>query len=171
MDIKTALLAEHSRAQATRIADYVGDDNERLEELLGFFIADNYRLSQRAAWPFGICAERYPNLILPHLDGIVENLKKTVHDAVKRNTIRFLQFIDIPEHLLGEIAEICFNYLGSAKEPIAVKVFSMTVIFNIVKKEPELKPELEFMIEEQMPYGSAGFKSRGKKILSALKKM
>ncbi len=91
--------------------------------------------------------------------------------AVKRNTLKILQFVDIPEDLLGITADICFRLLNDGKEPIAVKVFAMTVIFNIVKKYPELNEELKISIEEQMPFASAGFKSRGNKILKALLKM
>jgi hypothetical protein len=47
----------------------------------------------------------------------------------------------------------------------------MDVIFNIVKKFPELKEELKLAIEEQMPFGSAGYKSHGGKVLKALNKI
>jgi hypothetical protein len=47
----------------------------------------------------------------------------------------------------------------------------MTVLFNIVKKYPELKDELKMSIEDQLPYGSAGFKSRGRRILKSLEKI
>jgi len=33
----------------------------------------------------------------------------------------------------------------------------MTVLLNIVKKEPDLKKELKILIEDQLPYASAGF--------------
>ncbi len=82
-----------------------------------------------------------------------------------------LQFIDIPEELLGLTAELCFNFLNSGQESIAVKANAMTVLFNIVKKYPDLKEELKITIEEQLPFGSTGFKNRGSKILKALKKL
>jgi hypothetical protein len=47
----------------------------------------------------------------------------------------------------------------------------MTVLLNIVKYVPELKEELKIIIEDQMPYASAGFQSRGKKTLKALEKI
>jgi hypothetical protein len=56
-------------------------------------------------------------------------------------------------------------------DPIAIKVFSMTVLFNISKNVPEFRDELAIIIEDQMPYGSAGFKSRGKKTLKGLSKL
>ncbi len=102
---------------------------------------------------------------------MIENLQNPVHDAVKRNTLRILQFVDIPEDLLGLTAEICFSILNSAKSPIAFKVHAMSALLDIVKKYPELKGELKISIEEQMPFGSAGFISRGKRVLKALEKL
>lgn len=47
----------------------------------------------------------------------------------------------------------------------------MTLALNIVEKIPELKDELRFIIEEQMPFGTAGFKNRGAKTIAALEKL
>ena len=96
------------------------------------------------------------------------NLKNPVIDAVKRNTIRTLQDIYIPDHLLGEATDILFNIMMDRNEPIANKVFTMTTLYNICKREPDLANELKIIIEDQMPYGSAGFKSRGLKTLKKL---
>ena len=113
--------------------------------------------------------KKHPELIKPHLKKIIYNLKAPgIHDAVKRNTVRFLQFIEIPKSLHGITLDICFGFLQDKKEPIAIKVFSMTVVANLVKIYPELKGELMAIIEDQMPYGSAGYVSRGKKILKQL---
>ncbi len=170
MNIKEALLAEHSKAQSERIADYIENDPERFAELMALFFGDEYRLTQRAAWVVGHCADRYPEIIEPHLERIIYNLRKTTHVAVRRNTVRILQNVDLPDHLLGEAADICFLYLANPEETVAVKVFSMSVLWNICQKEPDLTNELKLLIEEQMPYATAGFKSRGGKILAAIAK-
>ena len=44
----------------------------------------------------------------------------------------------------------------------------MTVLGNLVKKYPEIKNELKYVIEEQFADQTAGFRSRGKKILKAI---
>ena len=97
-------------------------------------------------------------------------LKPGIHDAVKRNIVRLLQFISIPRSLQGKVADICFNYLNNPKEAIAVRVFSMTVLANLSTENPELKNELIPLIEDQLPFGSAGFRSRGIKVLRKLRK-
>ena len=172
MDIRAELIKEHSRSKAIQIAEYIGSSPNRFEDLLDIFLNDEIRVVQRSAWVMTFCAKRYPFLITPHLEVLIKNLKKPkIHDAVKRNTVRVLENVDIPEDLLGVTAEICFDFLLDIKEPIAVRVFSMTVLYNICVKEPELSHELKAIIEEHLPHGSAGFKSRGKKILKGLDKL
>lgn len=46
----------------------------------------------------------------------------------------------------------------------------MTILLNLTHKEPDHKQELHLLIEENMPYEKAAFKSRGKKILKTLAK-
>lgn len=171
MRLKEEILKEHSKAHIVYLANKIGPDQEAFDELIALFLGDEYRVTQRAAWVVTHCVEAQPWLIEKHLKPIIENLQNPVHDAVKRNTIRIIQSMDIPEELLGLSAELCFQFLNSGTEPVAIKAFSMTVLFNIVKKYPDLKDELKMSIEDQLPYGSAGFKSRGRKILKSLEKI
>lgn len=169
MNIQSELLKEHSKAQTLKIARYIGSDEDRFGELMAMFWGSEYRLSQRAAWVLRYCAESHPSLIMPYLRSLIDNLERPVPDAVKRNTVRVLQETAIPEELQGKLADICFTFLASA-EPVAVKVFAMTVLANLAKKEPDLKNELMILIQDQLPYASAGFVSRGRKVLLELEK-
>ena len=47
----------------------------------------------------------------------------------------------------------------------------MQVLYNVCQKEPDLANELKIVIEEFLPHGTAGFKSRGGKILKKLNKL
>ena len=81
---------------------------------------------QRAAWPVSYCVDAHPELISKHWKELMDNLKKpNLHDAVKRNSIRLMQGIELPEPYHGEIMDLCFTYLESPKESLTVKVFSM----------------------------------------------
>lgn len=168
MNIKDEILREHSKQQVTKIADYIGNDPEKFDELMHLFFDREYRTCQRAAWVVSHCTDRYPGLAEPYIGPMLMNLKKEVHVAVVRNSLRILQIMDIPGELLGEAADIGFKLLESKDQPVAVKVFAMTVLANICKKVPELKNELSILIEDQMPYASAGFRSRGSKILKQM---
>ena len=169
MNLVETIAREHSKAQCDRIVKYVGSDPDRFRKLVKVFLAGPYRITQRAAWPLSCCVERHPHLIQPHLKTIVKNLKNPgLHDAVKRNTVRLMQFITIPRSLQGQAASICFDLFQNPREPVAVRVFSMSVLARIAQDQPELKNELKIMIEDQLPFGTAGFLSRARKVLKQL---
>jgi len=170
MDLKREILKEHSKRQAHKVADYVRDNMKRFEELVNVYLAGPYRVTQRSAWPLSLCVERHPELIKPHLKKVLDHLTHpNIHDSVKRNTMRLLQFVQIPKRFHGRIASTCFDYLQSNAEPVAVKVFSMTVLTHIIEDQPDLKNELIIILEDQFPFASAAFRSRAKKVLKKLK--
>jgi hypothetical protein len=169
MDLESEILKEHSKRQAVRIASWISKDKKRFRQLMTLFLKGEYRITQRSAWIVSLCSDKHPELIRPYLKQMIRRMQEPgVHDAVKRNVIRILQFIEIPDALLGEVTTVCFDYLVSPNEPIAVRVFSMTVLGNIAQKEPDLKHELQLIIEQQLTYGSLGFCSRAKKVMKMI---
>jgi hypothetical protein len=151
-------LREHSKRNTSKLAKWVSKDIVRFDELMNLFLHDEYRVIQRAAWIVRYVAEDHPDWISGYLKQMLEYCQEPVPDAVKRNVMRVLQDIEIPKKLHGIAATICFQLLASRIEPVAVKVFSMTVITNITKDEPGLKDELRVLIKEQMDIESAAFK-------------
>lgn len=64
--------------------------------------------------------------------------------------------------------EICFNYIASPKEAVAIKAFSLAILGKLAKKYTEIIPEIKLLIEDQVMHQTAAFKSRAKKILNEL---
>ncbi|MDQ3109450.1 MAG: hypothetical protein M3R17_06105 [Bacteroidota bacterium] len=169
MNLRQTILDEHSRAQSDKIIRWVGADKKRFAELVHLFLTDEYLVVQRAGWPIGDIAIKYPELIKPYIGKFVKLfLKKGMHEAMIRNVLRVMQFVDVPAKYHGEVVNACFDFLIKSEYPIAYKAFSMTVLFNITKKEPELKRELKIVIEEMMKEGSPGIKARGRMVLKKL---
>lgn len=170
MKLRETILKEPSKAQCDKIVKWVGDNRLRFDELFNLFLNDEYRVVQRSAWPVSYCVEKHPHLIHKHFRKLIRNLKKPgLHDAVKRNSIRLLQRIEIPERFHGEIMNICFNYISSPDEAVAIKAFSLTVLQNLSKIYPEIKNEIKLVIEERWDYETAAFRSKGKNILKEIK--
>ena len=55
--------------------------------------------------------------------------------------------------------------ISSPDEPIAVRTFSITVLARIAQEEPALRKELEIIVRQMLPYATAAFRARAKKIL------
>lgn len=171
MDLRTALLQEYSKAHTRQIATHIGANDQRFAQLMDLFLHASYRITLRAARVVDDCVAAHPELIQPYLEELVQQLSKPVHDTLKRNILRLLQDISLPEALWGEVADSCFGFLMDRKAAIAIKVFSMTVLSQIVRQVPDLKQELKLVLEEQLPYGSPGFVNRAQKVLKALEKL
>jgi len=166
MDLKEQILKEHSKTQCNKVVSWVGSDKEKFNELFNLFLYGEYRVTQRAAWPLSYCVIAYPHLMDHKYEQLLSNLKKPhLHGSIKRNTVRLLQCVDIPKKNEGTVMEICFKYLESPHEAVAIKAFSLTVLEKLAKKYPEIVPEIKLIIEEQLPHQSAAFKSRAKNFI------
>lgn len=171
MNLREELLKEHSKANCMRIVDWVGGSTERFAILVDLFINEEYRVVQMAAWPMSYVLERHPELAEKHLPALLKNLDNPeIISAVKRNTIRALQNVPIPEEYHGIVMNHCFNYISDPSEKAAVKAFSLTVLENLSKIYPDIKGELKLIIEECLPDESPAFVSRTKKILARMSK-
>ncbi len=163
MKLREQILQEHSKANCITIVEWVGHSRQRFDELFALFLNDEYRVTQRAAWPVSYCVEAHPDFMKKNFGKLVKHLRQPgLHDAVKRNSIRLLQYAEIPAKYQGQVMDICFGYLASPTEAVAVKAFSLTVLGRLAKLYPEIVPEIILRIEDQLPHQTAAFKSRAK---------
>ena len=109
MDIEKEILAVRSKEQMVRLVKWVGKDKSHFQHLMELFLQGDGPLAKKSAWIIGHFAEGHPELVLPWLRPMIKRIQEPgVHDAVKRNTIRILQFVDIPRKLQGVVANFCF---------------------------------------------------------------
>ncbi|MDH3651021.1 MAG: hypothetical protein OEQ53_15145 [Saprospiraceae bacterium] len=151
-----------------KIVNYVGDNPDRFSSLCKVFLYGTYRLSQRASWAVNYCVRSHPDFILDRFDELLEMLDRSHHDAVKRNILRMLQYVDIPTRWQGSFYTRCLHFLGSSKEPIAVRVFSMQLLYNIAKGTPELEEELRQLLRDIPLDASPALHARSRNLLKEL---
>ncbi len=168
MDVKQLLLSEHSREQSGRVMEEVINDPNLIGELIRCTNSSDLVLAQRAAWPLGLLGTSHAHLFNPYVKELIECLENPIHPAISRNAYRVLQFVNVPEEHEGNLFELCARDLSNPKNPVAIKVFCMTVAFNICQKYPDLKPELKLLIEAGLEHSTAGYRSRSRKLLKQL---
>lgn len=169
VNIRNELIKEHSRKQALRIAEYAIRSKKHFKELMLCFLSPEYRIAQRAAWSVSCAALQQPEMIKPFIKDLVACLQRTdIHPALIRNAARILEEINIPEKFHGEVMNVCFGFVENPTTPIAIKAYSLTILFNLSRQYPEIRQELKLIIEENFDNETAAFKSRGKKILKKL---
>ncbi|MFM2360154.1 MAG: hypothetical protein RLY16_2147 [Bacteroidota bacterium] len=163
MNIKDALFQEQSKAQRNNIVNWVGKSSKRFAILFACFVDDNHRLAQYASWPLSVCVEQHPHLIEPHFTDLLNRLEDpSQHAAIRRNGIRLLQFITIPEAYQGRVMDICFRFLEHPKSAIAVKAFSIEVLWNLAQIYPEIISEVSQIINMQLDTASPAIRNKAK---------
>jgi hypothetical protein len=168
MDLRKTILSEHSKANCNKIVNWVGRSQKRFDELFDLFLDSEYRITQRSAWPISYCVIAHPELISKHFSRLIKNVHKPgIHDSIKRNTVRLLQHVPIPKKFHGEVMNLCFTYIASPHEPVAIKAFSLAILQNFLKEYPEIKNEARLIIEERWKYETAAFHTRAKKFLKS----
>lgn len=166
MDIRQALMAIHSKRQAMTIVEFIGDDAQRFAELMKLLFAGEYRLAMCAAGTMGYCVERHPELVLPYLPKLLDCLgRDDMHDAVKRNVVRLLQYVEIPRRLTGRAYSHCVDLIDDPYQPVAVRAFALTAAARIAKSEPDLMNELRLIVSKHLPHATAAFQKRAREIL------
>lgn len=168
MNLKEALLKEHSLVQANKISAWAVQSKANLKQLMQAFFGKDKILVQRASWSASKAYELKPKWFDSYLPQLIACLEKPIHGSVRRNSLRMMQTMHIPEEHQSLLIDRLFMLLSDPKEESAVKAFGMTVAFNIIKQYPELGQELKIIIEDQLPYATPSFKSRAKRIINKL---
>jgi len=170
VDLREALLNTKAKADALAIVAWVNNEERHFASLMKLFLEEEYRVVQKAAWIMSIIAEKRPQLLAPHLEKMIVKMQETgIPVAVKRNVVRILQNIELPETLHGPVMNVCFDLLADVRETVAVRAFSMTVLGNLAKHYPEINNELRAIIEDGLEHNpTPGFRSRAMKILKGL---
>jgi hypothetical protein len=170
MDLKSALLNNPGPELVPGTCHYVCARKSHFNKLMKYFFSGDFHLAHRATLYILEVFKHKPGWVKQQVPFLVNTLDEALPDWYRRNILRILQYQKIPEAQWGHAADQCFNYLSSSEQPVAIKVFSMTVLYNLTRDLPDLSRDLRLHIEEQFPLGSAGFKARGRRILEQLEK-
>jgi hypothetical protein len=166
--LEELLMTETSRRNTDLVADLVLQKPELIDILVSIYLRNEEPVSRRAVWVVDTVTEQIPELLSSYVSSIIEKLPVFSHDGMKRQSLRMLTRADLTAEQMGSLINLCFDWLISQKESVAVKVYSMEILYRISETEPDLKKELADSIEWRMEEETAGFKSKGRKILKKL---
>jgi hypothetical protein len=148
--LEKILAVDTSRAIADIAIAEVEKNPELFMEAWEMTLRDEYPISMRAVRVVDECAERNPGLIVPFIDEMIRRLPEFKIDAVKRGFLRFLVRTKpkLSPTLQGYLVDSCFDFLSSASSSVAIRYYSLMILYEISKKEKSLKPELLDLIED-----------------------
>lgn len=157
--------------EAEWIASSAIDNPVIFQKLFEYSLSADNKLAFRASWTLTKVCDKIPEIIYPYLGDIVESLGRVANESTLRSFLRILSHSDMGQiniYQHGLLADFSFNTLNSGFSSIAVKAFSMEIIYKLSLIYPELANELSTSIRLLMVEGSAGITARGKMILKKL---
>lgn len=144
-------------------------DPRILAILLSLIGEEDQRLAWRCGWIVDHVAVRSPLMLSDKLPMLITPFLSSRNSSLLRHLSRILCQYTIPENYLGSIINRCFDLIAS-DGPVAVRVNTMQLLFNLTRHIPELKGELiavlERLLEEQ---SSEGLINRTNRLLRQLR--
>lgn len=143
-------------------------------KLYEYSLSSDKSLAFRSSWTLTKVCDRFPEIIYPYLGQIVETLDRIENESTLRCFLRIISLSEpdkINTHQQGSLADFCFSILNSGFSAIAVKAYSMEILYRLSLVYPELANELSTSIHSLMEEGSAGITARGRMILKKLAEM
>ena len=168
MELLKLLSNRPSRIVIDMAVQYVGNDPERFERIVNYVLSGNPPVPHMAAWVLTVCCEKNPQLLLPHIDKLIEALPSYYHSGITRMVLRSLMMVQIPDHVKGLLFEYCMKFYDDKVSPIAVKANAMEIMYNIASTEHELLQEFELMLEPKILSFDKGIKSKALKIQATI---
>lgn len=171
------------REYRIKYANLIIDNKGLFLPLLEIAFDEDNEASVKVSWVLDFVMREKLEWVYPHLDFYTDNLSKVKNDSAVRPIARICELLakeynskketTIHEYLtkthIDKIIEACFDWLISDHK-VAVKAYSMETLFLFGKEVDWVHEELKTILEQEIAYGSAAYKARGKKMLLWIRK-
>jgi 8-oxo-dGTP diphosphatase len=157
--------------EAEWLAESAIGNGEILRKLLEFSFSKDKKLAFRASWTLSKVFDKYPELMGSDIQRMIGSLEFLDNESVQRSFLRMISMSDLnslSQKQHGILADHCFKMLKSGFSAIAIKAYSMEIIYKLALIYPELANELSSTINILQGEGSAGILARGHIILKKL---
>ena len=157
--------------EAEWIATSAIDNPVIFRRLIKFSFSPDRKLAFRASWILTKVSDRFPDLINPFISQIIEALNTLENESAERSFLRIISMSDLSRFSSkhqGILADHCFTTLKSGFSAIAVKAYSMEILYRLSVLYPDLASELSASIKIILEDSSAGISARGRMILKKL---
>lgn len=157
-----------SRSHIQMVVRLIGERQELIKLAVETIESGSERETVMASWLLSHLYDSHPGLLFTHQSRMIELALNTGSDSIRRNLLRIIEGIPLPEDQLSALFDRCLAWMISENYAIAVRANAMQVLYRICCIEPGLTDELRAHILALQAFGSAGFKSRAKNVLKKL---
>jgi hypothetical protein len=170
-NLKNIIMGMTGTRDAERIASSAAADPQIIFNLIEYSFSDDKKLAFRSSWTLTKVYDRFPEMIYPHLNRLSESLPALTSESAQRAFLRIISISDLNKTDVkyhGTLADFCFQSLMSRFSAIAVKAYSMEILYRLTAIYPELKNELLTTINMLQGEVSVGIIAKGNRIAKKL---
>jgi 8-oxo-dGTP diphosphatase len=170
-DLQSMINSMMSMKEADWVATSAIENPAIFNKLLEYSFSSDKKLAFHASWTLSKVCDKYPEIIYPYLHSVIVSLEKLDNESALRSLLRIISMsemnkIGVRDH--GILADHCFNALRSGFSAIAIKAYSMEILYKLALIYPELVNELSAIVNLLQGEGSAGIVARGQMIMKKL---
>ena len=171
------------REERMQAADTICKNPDSIPLLLEFIFDQEEQYGFKGGWALGLALQQDCDLITPHLDVFIAGLSGLTHESAIRPMAKICETLCLKYYKnrdplyrsklktshRKQMAEVCFDWLiGDHK--VAPKAYSMSALCELGMEFDWIHPELEMVLNRNYENGSAGYKTRARKVLDKIRK-
>lgn len=169
--IAEILKKDRSKKKVLHLLDYIGTQPDRVDEMMKLVLGPDQKKAIHAAWVLYHYVEIHVRLLHPYFDDAVAVLLNHPHQAIERGLLRMFWMMDSwPEEHFTPLVDHMMQIILNTKSKIAAQALSMEALLKHLDPYPEMLKELAYVVEEGVPYGSAGYKAKARKVIKRINK-
>ncbi len=114
-------------------------------------------------------SSKHPEYLQPFKSELIEKVSKIEQQEVRWHLAQMFSYIKVNKKERNEIIKILYSYLEKDDSKI-VKTFSMQTLADFAEKDESIRPRILETFGKLIKIGSPAMASRGKKLITKLKK-
>jgi hypothetical protein len=148
------------------------EDESKLLEVVDKAFGGSERERERANWILHHVSDRDSNVFRPLVERMRGQLTLAQTAAEERFILRYFSMYYLPkdEEFESYMLDYCFSKMLEVSKEQAPRIYSMSIVFRLVERYPELAHELDETIGIMVENANPGIRSRGKKIREEMQK-
>lgn len=169
-EILKHVLADSLRNTADSGVLLIEKNKELFDVLYKLSFSAPYPYSMRSARILQLYCEKHPHDFDPYLQEITEKIKNSAIGGIKRNYLKIIYEFSGIENIEdpGLLVDICFKWLLSPSEDLAVRYYCLEILNKMVHLEPLLKNEFLASLDLVIKTDNTSIRSRAMIVLHAL---
>ncbi len=164
MEIRELLLGLKTDRNFDLIRSYFRKSPEKLPLLIDLINdSEKYPFASYASWALTHLCKTQVKDIQPHYKKIVDALFVIKDQSARRNLLCTLDHLSLTSYKEGKLLDKLVGFIENHENKVAVHVYAMRLLAKLVKKYPELKPEMVELLglyaENKTPAYASGMKN------------